>query len=64
MTFIGELLAKTAAKWVQRYHEHGAVGLVDRSSRPQRLRQPTSPELIVHVQALRRERWSGQRIAQ
>jgi transposase len=26
--------AKTAAKWVRRYREHGAVGLGDRSSRP------------------------------
>ena len=56
--------AKTAAKWVRRYREHGVAGLRDRSSRPHRLRQPTSPAQVVRVEALRRERWTGQRIAQ
>jgi len=56
--------AKTAAKWVCRYRELGVAGLRDRNSRPQRLRQPTSPELVSRVEALRRERWTGQRIAQ
>jgi hypothetical protein len=37
--------------------------LVDRSSRPQRLRQPTSDELVAWVEALRGERWAGDRIA-
>jgi len=41
-----------------------AEDLRDRSSRPHRLRQPTSPELVVRVEALRRERWTGYRIAQ
>ena len=39
-------------------------GLQDRSSRPRRLRHPTSTELIVLVETLRRERWTGARIAQ
>lgn len=56
--------AKTAAKWVRRYREAGLIGLRDRSSRPQRLRQPTSAELVARVEALRRERWTGLRIAQ
>ena len=56
--------AKTAAKWVRRYREQGLAGLRDRSSRPARLRQPTSPEQVMRVQTLRRERWSGLRIAQ
>jgi transposase InsO family protein len=56
--------AKTAAKWVRRYRQQGLAGLSDRSSRPRRLRQPTSAELIGRVEALRRERWTGQRIAQ
>jgi len=56
--------AKTAAKWVRRYREAGAAGLGDRSSRPHRLRQPTSDELVHRVEALRRERWTGLRIAQ
>jgi transposase InsO family protein len=40
------------------------AALVDRSSRPQRLRQPTSPEQVARVEQLRRERWTGVRIAQ
>jgi transposase InsO family protein len=56
--------AKTAAKWVGRYREHGAAGLRDRSSCPHRLRQPSSPEMIARVELLRRERWTGLRIAQ
>jgi transposase len=47
---------KTAAKWVRRYRETGMAGLVDRSSRPRRLRVPTSAELVSRVEALRRER--------
>jgi len=56
--------AKTAAKWVRRYRELGVDGLRDRSSRPGRLHRPTSTELIGRVEALRRERWTGLRIAQ
>src|SRR6202012_3897778 len=56
--------AKPAAKWVRRYRERGAAGLRDSSSRPHRLRQPTAAELVDRVQALRRERWTGLRIAQ
>jgi transposase InsO family protein len=56
--------AKTAAKWVRRYREQGAGGLADRSSRPHRLRQPSSPELVARVEVLRHERWTGLRIAQ
>ena len=55
--------AKTAAKWVGRYRRQGVPGLRDRSSRPQRLRQPTSAELVARVETLRRERWTGFRIA-
>jgi transposase InsO family protein len=55
---------KTAAKWMRRYRQEGVAGLRDRSSRPNRLRQPTSPELVQRVQILRRERWTGSRIAQ
>jgi transposase InsO family protein len=55
--------AKTAAKWVRRYRVAGSSGLGDRSSRPLRLRQPTTPELVARVEALRRERWTGARIA-
>ena len=55
---------QTAAKWVRRYREQGVAGLLDRSSRPHQLRQPTSAELVSRVEALRRERWTGHRIAQ
>jgi transposase InsO family protein len=58
------LTLKLAAKWVGRYREAGASGLGDRSSRPVRLRQPTSAALVQRVEALRRERWTGHQIAQ
>ena len=32
---------KTVNKWCARFRDEGAAGLVDRSSRPHRLRQPT-----------------------
>jgi transposase InsO family protein len=56
--------ARTASKWVARYREHGAPGLADRSSRPHRLRCPTAPERVGQVEMLRRQRWTGLRIAQ
>ena len=56
--------AKTAAKWVRRYREHGADGLGDRSSRPHRCPRATSPPLLENVLALRRLRYNGWRIAQ
>jgi transposase InsO family protein len=59
-----KLSRQSAARWVRRYREQGMAGLADRSSRPRRLRQPTSPELVSRVEALRRERWTGLRIAQ
>ena len=55
--------AKTAGKWVRRFREQGVVGLRDRTSRPLRLRQPTAPDKIRLVEALRRERWTGLRIS-
>jgi transposase InsO family protein len=58
------LSRQTAGKWVRRYREGGVAGLQDRSSRPLRLRQPTSAEQIARVEVLRRERWPGVRIAQ
>jgi transposase InsO family protein len=56
--------AKTAAKWVRRYRERGAAGLVDRSCRPHRLYRPTRPERVELVETLRRQRWTGLRIGQ
>jgi len=58
------LSRQSAAKWVRRYREGGVAALADRSSRPLHLRQPTSPEQVDRVGALRRERLTGVQIAQ
>ena len=55
--------AKTVRKWVGRFHAEGLAGLRDRSSRPHKLRRPTSPEVIEQIIALRRQRWTGKQIA-
>ena len=55
--------AKTVMKWVERYRREGLGGLEDRSSRPRRLREPTPPEAVERVIALRRQRFTGQQIA-
>ncbi|HUJ30517.1 MAG TPA: IS481 family transposase [Candidatus Acidoferrum sp.] len=55
--------ARTAAKWVRRYQADGPVGLQDRSSRPRRFYRSTPPTLIEQVETLRRQRWTGCRIA-
>ena len=56
--------ARTAGKWVRRYRELGLAGLRDRSSRPQRSPRQTSFSLVEKVLLLRRQRWTGCRIAQ
>ena len=58
------LSRQSAAKWVRRYRESGVAGLQDRSSRPQACPRHTPAELVERVEALRRERWTGVRIAQ
>ncbi len=58
------LSRQSAGKWVRRYREAGVEGLQDRSSRPRRSPRSTSKELIQRVEQLRRERWTGVRIAQ
>jgi len=55
--------AKTAAKWVCRYREHGVADLRDRSSRPRRSPQQTGATMIARIEQLRRMRWNGWRIA-
>lgn len=54
---------KTAAKWVRRFRAEGLESLADRSSRPRRLRRPTSAAVQDQIIALRRQRWTGQQIA-
>jgi transposase InsO family protein len=58
------LSRQSAAKWVRRYREGGVTELRDRSSRPQRMPRSTPAELVERVGRLRRERWTGVRIAQ
>src|SRR5579871_2386417 len=58
------LSRQSAAKWVRRYREAGAAGLRDRSSRPRVSPCNTPKELVQRVERLRRERWTGVRIAQ
>ena len=53
-----------AAKWVRRYWDSGVDGLKDRSSRPHRSPRGTEKEKIVEIERLRRQRWTGVRIAQ
>jgi transposase InsO family protein len=54
---------RTARKWRERYRTEGGAGLLDRSSRPRRLRGPTPAETIARIEALRRRRLPGQQIA-
>jgi transposase InsO family protein len=56
--------SKTARKWVRRYQAESRDGMPDRSSRPHRLRRPTSPAVVERVEQLRRQRFTGVHIAQ
>lgn len=51
-------------KWVARFKAEGLDGLRDRSSRPQRLFQPTDKNVVSSIITFRRRRWTGKRIAQ
>ena len=55
--------AKTAAKWVARYRQWGAGGLVDRSSRPHHSPRQASSFFVEKVVALRRRHMPGYQIA-
>jgi transposase InsO family protein len=54
---------KTVGKWVKRFEEQGIEGLHDRSSRPLSSPSQTPPAKCAAVEALRRQRHSGQQIA-
>jgi len=58
------LSRQSAAKWVRRYRELGKAGIADRSSRPHRSPRRIPSELAAIVELLRRQRWTGVRIAQ
>jgi len=59
-----KLSRQSAAKWVRRYREQGVAGLRDRSSCPHRSPRRTPEERVMEIEQLRRERWTGVRIAQ
>ncbi len=54
---------RTARKWLARYKADGAAGLLDRSSRPKKLRKPTPAKTVKRIIELRRKRWTGKHIA-
>jgi len=53
----------TATKWVRRFRAEDREGLTDRSSRPARLRSPTSENVRARVRELRLERRTMRQIA-
>ncbi len=55
--------SKTVRKWIERYRSEGPEGLRDRSCRPHRLRRPTPQATVKRIEELRRQRWTGERIA-
>lgn len=54
---------KTVSKWVERFKAEGRPGLLDRSSRPHTLHQPTPAAIVDRIAELRRQRWTGKQIA-
>ena len=61
--YVHGVSAKIVARWVERYKGEGRAGMVDRSSRPHRLRSPVSEATIARIVALRRQRRTGKHIA-
>ena len=55
---------KTVGKWVDRFEAEGEAGLRDRSSRPKSSPRQTKADAVERIETLRRERWTGQQIAQ
>jgi transposase InsO family protein len=54
---------RTIRKWLARFAVEGVAGLKDRSSRPRKLRNPTSQAVRDEIVALRRERRTSKDIA-
>jgi transposase InsO family protein len=54
---------KTVAKWIKRFEAEGVEGLRDRSSRPHSSPSRASPAICATVEALRRQRHTGNEIA-
>src|SRR6202162_4948389 len=55
--------SKTVAKWVERFEAEGVEGLRDRSSRPLSSPSQATPAVRAAVEALRRQRHTGEQIA-
>ena len=55
--------AKTAAKGWRRVQQEGRDGLLDRTSRPHSLRNPTPDNVVEQIVALRRQRLTGAHVA-
>lgn len=55
---------RTVRKWVKRFQAEGPAGLLDRSSRPHKLRDKTPEDVCRQIEALRRQRRTGRQIAQ
>ena len=55
--------ARTVRKWLVRYRAEGAHGLQDRTSRPHHMPTATPEAVRVRIEELRRQRWTGLRIA-
>jgi transposase InsO family protein len=54
---------RTVAKWVERFRIEGVAGLRDRSSRPHSSPSQARPAVCAAVEALRRQRHTGEQIA-
>jgi transposase InsO family protein len=54
---------RTVRKWLGRYQHAGEAGLADRSCRPHHSPRATPEAVVAQVVALRRQRWTGARIA-
>jgi transposase InsO family protein len=59
-----KLSRQSAAKWVRRFRDGGRAALCDRSSRPRHSPRRISAEKAALIEQLRRQRWTGVRIAQ
>ena len=55
---------QTASKWLRRFRQGGPDALCDRSSRPHHSPRRICSEKAAFVEQLRRQRWTGVRIAQ
>jgi transposase InsO family protein len=59
-----KLSRQSAAKWVRRFREGGSAALRDLPSRPHRSPRSIPAEQAARIEQLRRQRWTGVRIAQ